>query len=159
MNYYSPQRVVASQKNPVLGYETRVPQGCPKTAMGWEISAPALHDLLTRLARDWGNPVMMITENGAAFADEGIEAGQVADHDRIDYLRGHLAEARRAIADGARLEGYFLWSLMDNFEWGFGYSRRFGITQVDFATQARRWKKSASWYQRVIASHGADLET
>jgi beta-glucosidase len=158
VNYYFPQRVVASQKNPVLGFETRLPRGCPTTAMGWEIEARGLSALLTRLKRDWGDPVMMITENGAAFPDDRVEGGQVADADRIDYLRAHLREARQAAAEGVRLEGYFLWSLMDNFEWAHGYSKRFGITRVDFATQSRTWKKSASWYQKVIATNGASLE-
>jgi beta-glucosidase len=155
VNYYFPQRVIASQEHAVLGFETRVPPECAKTAMGWEIHPRGLYDLLIRLKRDWGNPAMMITENGAAFADEQVKGGQVADVDRIDYVRSHLGEARRAIADGARLEGYFLWSLMDNFEWAYGYTKRFGITHVDFRTQARTWKKSASWYQGVIASNGA----
>ncbi len=158
VNYYFPQRVAASQKHSVLGCEARVPPGCPTSDMGWEINAPALHDLLVRLKRDWGDPVVMITENGAAFPDARFDGGQVDDRDRIDYLRSHLLEARRAASDGVRLEGYFLWSLMDNFEWGYGYSKRFGITRVDFATQARTWKKSASWYQRVIATGGASLE-
>jgi beta-glucosidase len=126
--------------------------------MGWEIHAGGLHDLLLRLKRDWGDRVMVITENGAAFPDTVLEGGRVADDDRIDYLRAHLLAARQAVADGARLEGYFLWSLLDNFEWAHGYSRRFGITRVDFATQARGWKKSASWYQAVIATNGRALE-
>jgi beta-glucosidase len=158
VNYYSPHRAAASRSHPILGFRTSVPRDCVKTAMGWEVYPRGLSDLLLRLKRDWGDPVLMITENGAACDEPPAAEGQVDDRDRIDYLRGHLREALRAMGEGARLEGYFLWSLMDNFEWAFGYSKRFGITRVDFATQARTWKKSASWYQRVIATRGAALE-
>ena len=157
VNYYFPTRALASRANPVLGCQARVPRDCEKTAMGWEVYPRGLSDLLTRLKRDWGDPVLMITENGAAYDDERMEGPQVADLDRIAYLRAHLREALAAIASGVRLEGYFLWSLMDNFEWACGYAKRFGITHVDYRTQARTWKKSASWYQGVIASNGADL--
>ena len=86
-----------------------------------------------------------------------VEDGQVQDDDRIDFIAAHLSEARRAIQDGVKLEGYFLWTLLDNFEWAYGFSKRFGITSVDFHTQARTWKKSAAWYRDVIASNGAGL--
>jgi beta-glucosidase len=158
VNYYFPQRVFASQAHAVLGFEKHVPADCEKTDMGWEVHPRGLRELLMRLKADYGNPALMITENGVACRDESREGGQVADFDRVDFIRSHLREARRAIADGARLEGYFLWSLLDNFEWAEGYSKRFGITRVDFKSQGRTWKKSASWYQRVIASNGAALE-
>jgi beta-glucosidase len=106
---------------------------------------------------DYGDPAIYITENGAAFEDQRVEKGQVQDDDRIGYLDGHLRAVRRAIGHGVKLQGYFLWSLLDNFEWGFGTSRRFGITHVDFATQARTWKKSAGWYRHVIATNGGVL--
>ncbi len=128
-----------------------------QTEMGWEVYPDGLEDLLLRLRDDYGDPALFITENGAAFKDQRVEKDQVQDDDRIEYLDGHLRAARRAIERGVKLQGYFLWSLLDNFEWSFGYRRRFGITHVDFATQARRWKKSAGWYQRVIASNGAVL--
>jgi beta-glucosidase len=158
VNYYSPLRVFASQAHSILGYEQHVPRDCEKTDMGWEVHPPGLYEVLMRLKAGYGNPVVMVTENGAAFRDESLEGGQVADFDRVGYIRSHLGEARRAIAGGAKLEGYFLWSLMDNFEWAEGYSKRFGITRVDFKSQGRTWKKSASWYQRVIGSNGAVLE-
>lgn len=157
VNYYSPQRVFATQARPVLGFQTRVPADCEKTVMGWEVYPRGLSELLIRLKRDWGDPALFVTENGIACADDVMEGRQVADHDRIAYLGAHLREARAAIAAGVRLGGYFLWSLMDNFEWAYGSGKRFGITHVDFGTQARTWKKSASWYQKVIASRGADL--
>jgi beta-glucosidase len=158
VNYYSPHRVAASQSHPVLGFRTAVPHDCGRTAMGWEIYPRGLFDLLLRLKRDWGDPLLMITENGAAFEDLALSGGQVDDSDRIDYLRGHLREALSAIGAGVRLAGYFLWSLMDNFEWAYGYSKRFGITHVEFRTMGRTWKKSAGWYQSVIATRGAALE-
>jgi beta-glucosidase len=111
--------------------------------------------MLIRLRNDYADPVLMVTENGAAFPDRITENGQVQDHDRIEYLASHLAEARHALDHGVKLQGYFLWSLMDNFEWSMGFSKRFGITHVDYHTQVRTWKKSASWYQSVIATNGA----
>jgi len=158
VNYYFPQRAAASQKHAVLGFENCTPRDCKKTEMGWEVHPRGLHELLMRLKADYGNPAMMVTENGIACRDESREGEQIADFDRVEFIRSHLREARRAIADGAKLEGYFVWSLMDNFEWAAGYSKRFGITHVDYRTQGRTWKKSAGWYQRVIGANGAVLE-
>ena len=93
----------------------------------------------------------------AAFADDVVERGIVQDDTRIDYIGDHLREARRAIGHGVKLEAYFVWSLMDNFEWSMGYGKRFGITHVDYRTLARTWKKSAHWYQSVVASNGGVL--
>jgi beta-glucosidase len=155
VNYYFPLRVFRTDRHhPILGYQTVVPPGSSSTEMEWEVYPPGLADILTRVAADYGNPEMYITENGAACRDDRVSGGQVQDDDRIAYLRDHLRECSRAIGHGVNLKGYFLWSLMDNFEWSFGYSRRFGITHVDFKTQGRTWKKSASWYQRVIAAGG-----
>lgn len=125
--------------------------------MGWEIFPEGLYDLLLRLKKDYGDRPLMITENGAAFADKVTERGQVQDDDRIDYIRTHLEQALRAIHAGVKLEGYFLWTLLDNFEWAFGFTKKFGITSVDRHTQARTWKKSASWYQKVVATNGRAL--
>jgi beta-glucosidase len=157
VNYYFPQRVYASDGGGILGYEEGVRKDCKRTAMGWEVSAPDLHDLLVRIHNDYSGPTLMITENGAAFDDSLVESGIVQDDDRIEYLGQHLREARRAIAHGAKLEGYFLWSLMDNFEWSKGFGKRFGITHVDYASLGRTWKKSARWYQSVIGSNGSVL--
>jgi beta-glucosidase len=157
VNYYFPERVCANDRGGVLGIEFGVPKDSPKTDMGWEVYPEGLYDLLMRLKNDYGNPALFITENGAAYADRVVSKGQVQDDDRIDYLASHLREARRAIEHGVKLQGYFLWSLMDNFEWGFGFSKRFGITHVDYRTQARTWKKSGSWYQLVIATNGGSL--
>jgi beta-glucosidase len=157
VNYYFPLRVRASGAHRVLGFESAVPDGCPLTEMGWEVFPEGLFDLLAWLKREYRDPAMMITENGAAYRDERMSDSQVADDDRIEYLGSHLREARRAIQAGVRLEGYYVWTLLDNFEWAFGLSRRFGITHVDFRTQARTWKKSANWYQTVIATNGTAL--
>jgi beta-glucosidase len=156
VNYYFPKRAYADDHG-VLGFQFAQLKDSPKTDMGWEVCPEGLCDLLIRLKNDYGNPALMITENGAAYPDRIVEKGQVQDHDRIEYLAAHLRECRRAIEHGVKLQGYFLWTLMDNFEWGYGYSKRFGITHVDYRTQARTWKKSASWYQSVIASNGASL--
>ncbi|MCX7030868.1 MAG: GH1 family beta-glucosidase [Spirochaetes bacterium] len=157
VNYYFPQRVYASDAGGLLGYESGRLEDRQRTEMDWEVHPDGLYDLLLRLKGDYGDPAIFITENGAAFKDQRVEKGQVQDDDRIGYLDGHIRAARRAIERGVKLQGYFLWSLLDNFEWSFGYRQRFGITHVDFATQARTWKKSAGWYQRVIATNGGAL--
>jgi beta-glucosidase len=97
---------------------------------------------------------MLVTENGAAFDDAPDALGQVRDERRIAFLRDHIAAAREAVSAGVPLEGYLIWSLLDNFEWAEGYSRRFGVVHVDFATQRRVPKASARWYSEVIRSHG-----
>ena len=92
----------------------------------------------------------MITENGAAYADQVDAEGRVRDTDRIAYLDSHIDAVRRAVAAGVDVRGYFVWSLLDNFEWAHGYSKRFGIVHVDYATGARTWKDSASWYRDLV---------
>jgi beta-glucosidase len=135
-------------------YELEPPRGDVEvTDMGWEVFPEGLHAILTRLDREYGRPAIYITENGAAYPDPPPEGGgPIEDDDRIGYLRGHLRQARRAIQDGVDLRGYFLWSLMDNFEWAHGYSKRFGILRTDYATLRRQWKKSAFWYRDVVRS-------
>ncbi|OLR94364.1 GH1 family beta-glucosidase [Actinokineospora bangkokensis] len=128
------------------------PRGLPVTAAGWEIRAEGLRDLLVDLDRGYPGVTWYVTENGAAF-DDRVEAGQVFDHDRRDYLEGHLRAAHAAIAAGVDLRGYFAWSLLDNFEWAEGYAKRFGIVHVDYATQARAVKLSGRWYAKVAAEN------
>jgi beta-glucosidase len=118
--------------------------------MGWPIGADGLVDLLTRLARDYPAVPLIITENGAAFDDEVVD-GQIQDARRVEYLRGHLGAALAAIGAGVDLRGYLAWSLLDNYEWAHGYSKRFGLVHVDYATQRRTPKRSALWYRDVIA--------
>jgi beta-glucosidase len=127
-----------------------VKQPGPYTEMGWSIDATGLTELLLRLRDDHPDVPLMITENGAAFDDRLDADGRVRDQRRIDYLRDHVAAVGRAMEQGADVRGYFVWSLLDNYEWAYGYSKRFGIVHVDYATQARTWKESAHWYRDQI---------
>ncbi|MFD7441412.1 GH1 family beta-glucosidase [Streptomyces sp. NPDC059909] len=119
------------------------------TEMGWSIDPTGLYDLLLRYTREAPGLPLMITENGAAYPDKPAADGSVHDPERIRYLHGHLSAVHRAIADGADVRGYFLWSLMDNFEWAYGYAKRFGAVYVDYDTQARTPKSSAHWYGQL----------
>jgi beta-glucosidase len=134
----------------VHGNIVRVPES-EYTEMDWEVHAPAFKRLLLRLAREYHLPPIYITENGAAFVDELNSDGRVHDPRRLSYLREHLTSVREAMAEGADIRGYFVWSLLDNFEWAMGYSKRFGITYVDYPTQQRTLKDSGEWYSQVIA--------
>ncbi|MEV6317953.1 GH1 family beta-glucosidase [Streptomyces sp. NPDC051776] len=119
------------------------------TAMEWSVDPTGLYDLLMRFTREVPRLPLLITENGAAYEDKPDADGVVQDPERIAYLHAHLSAAHRAIADGADLRGYFLWSFLDNFEWAYGYEKRFGAVHVDYATQARTPKSSARWYADV----------
>ena len=107
-----------------------------------------------RLHTDYTIPEIYITENGAAFADEVSEDGKVHDPRRVHYLREHLLKAHEAMTAGVPLKGYFVWSLLDNFEWALGYSQRFGVVYMDYTTQQRIIKDSGLWYRDVIARNG-----
>ena len=124
--------------------------GSETTAMGWEVHPQGLTELLCRIHRDYRLPPVYIMENGAAF-DDRPQDGRVRDTDRVRYLRTHLAALRAAVDAGVDVRGYFVWSLLDNFEWAEGYAKRFGIVYVDYATQARTPKDSALWYRRFVA--------
>ncbi|SDZ43222.1 GH1 family beta-glucosidase [Herbiconiux ginsengi] len=133
-----------------------LPQEGPYTAMGWNIDPSGLLELLLALHEEFPSQPLMITENGAAFEDvvsfDGIDgAPRVHDPLRVDYLQRHFTAAHRALAQGVDLRGYQVWSLLDNFEWGYGYSKRFGIIRVDYDTQERILKDSALWLRRLIA--------
>jgi beta-glucosidase len=126
----------------------------PYTDMGWPITPVGLEDLLVRISVDWPEiKEIVISENGAAYDDEPNESGDVEDTRRIDYLVSHLDSAARAIKRGAPLTGYYAWSLMDNFEWAEGYSKRFGIIHVDFTTLKRTIKNSGKTYAGIIAAN------
>jgi len=128
-----------------------VPGPLPKTQMGWEIYPDGLHHFLTRLARDYvGQMPIMVTENGMANADL-VEDGTVTDRIREDFLFAHLAATRRAIVDGVNVQGFFYWSLLDNYEWAEGYEKRFGLVHVDFDTLARQPKSSYHALARALA--------
>jgi beta-glucosidase len=156
VNYYS-RAVVRALPGSFLGYTSAHPDG-EYTAMDWEVYPQGLTDLLVRLAKDYGSPKMYITENGCAYEDVLTADGRVHDAKRIDYLAAHFAAAHRAIEQGVHLKGYFVWSLLDNFEWAYGYSRRFGITYVDYETQMRILKDSARFYASVIAENGVEAQ-
>lgn len=123
------------------------------TAMGWSIDPSGLYDLITATARANPGLPLLVTENGAAFDDTLGPDGTVHDPQRIAYLHAHLTAVHRAIADGADVRGYFLWSLLDNFEWSYGYRKRFGAVYVDYPTQRRIPKSSAAWYARTIRAN------
>ena len=132
----------------------QVPQDGPLTAMGWLIAPETFTALLERVHRDYPGVPIVITENGAAFGDALGPDGVVHDADRIDYLRGHIGAVHDAIERGVDVRGYYAWSLMDNFEWAFGLSRRFGIVHVDYDSLVRTPKDSFHWYRGVIAANG-----
>lgn len=123
------------------------------TEMGWEVYPKGLEEVLLWLHRNYAPPKIYITENGCAIADEPDEEGHVVDAPREKYLREHLASCHAALEKGVPLEGYFVWSLLDNFEWAYGYTKRFGITWVDFETQRRVLKGSARFYQGVVQTN------
>ena len=128
---------------------------CRTTSMGWEIYPQGLTEIVNWVHGRYGRLPLYITENGAAFDDSLLPNGAVDDTLRVEYLKAHLLAARQAICDGVDLRGYFVWSLLDNFEWQFGFTKRFGIVYVDYPTQRRIPKLSARYYAKVIRSNGA----
>jgi beta-glucosidase len=153
INYYT-RSIARSQTVPEAANEpVEVTPNPHPTEMGWEVYPEGLYDLLTRVHKDYNFPALYITENGAAYPDELSGADTVDDPLRVAYLQSHFESAARAIADGVPLKGYFVWSLMDNFEWAFGYTKRFGIVYVDFPTQRRILKSSAKWYAQVVGAN------
>ena len=129
LNYYEPEFVRYDKDAEFVGINNEL-TNYERTEMNW-IVEPGLYDLLVRLDRDYGKPNLFVSENGAAFKDVESD-GSIRDDRRINYVREHLLACNKAIQDGVNLKGYFLWSFMDNFEWSFGYSKRFGIVHVDF---------------------------
>ena len=157
INYYTRSVTAAGDSYPLKTRVVRQPQGT-YTETGWEVFPQGLTDLLLWFRETYGALPVYITENGAAFFDPPVaEGGRVRDPLRTDYLRKHLAAIHDAIAAGVDVRGYMAWSLLDNLEWSLGYSKRFGIVHVDYATQQRTPKDSARWYADVIASHGRTL--
>jgi beta-glucosidase len=125
------------------------------TEMDWEVYPEGIYNLLGRLYFDYNFPAFYITENGAAFKDEVVDE-QVDDPGRLSYIKRHLEQVHRAIEVSVPVKGYFVWSLMDNFEWAFGYSKRFGLIYVDYGTQQRIPKSSAKWYGQVIRANAVE---
>lgn len=155
VNYYTRQ-IVQHDKNAPFGFGSIRNPGAEYTAKDWEVFPRGLYDLLRRIDHDYGAPPMYITENGCAYVDKVDARGKIQDDQRIAYLRAHFQQAHRLIQDGVDLQGYFVWSLLDNFEWAMGYSERFGIVYVDYETLERIPKASARWYQDVIAENGPE---
>jgi beta-glucosidase len=137
-------------------YEVVPARGVEHTTMGWEVYPQGLRELLVRLHKEYAVPRIYVTENGAAFADAMSADGRVHDPRRLNFLHDYLEQAQAAIGEGAPLAGYFVWSLMDNFEWAQGYSQRFGIVYVDYPTQQRIIKDSGYWYRDTIAKQDID---
>ena len=131
--------------------------GSSYTAMGWEVAPWALRGLLTRIYNEYDKPVLYVTENGASY-DDAIEGERVADTQRLDYIREHVRQVALTIKAGVPIRGYFAWSLMDNFEWAEGYTRRFGIVYVDFATQKRTIKDSGHWFAEAAKQNRVSLK-
>ena len=164
VNYYNPTRIAAPSP-PVAGVSpfagAQLPfvelpvEGYPLTDFGWPVVPEGLGELLVTLADDYAGvlPPVYITESGCAYDEAPDATGRVRDERRIDYLDGHLRAVARAIEAGVDVRGYFVWSILDNFEWAEGYTKRFGLVHVDYETQARTPRDSYAWYARVIAEH------
>ena len=162
VNFYAPNYVGVArpdgeprrgEKPGEPGFMQVRPAGTQVTSTGWIVEPSSLYDLMTRLRDEAPGLPLYITENGSAWHDYVTQDGAVHDEERTSYLRGHLAALHRAIADGADVRGYFAWSLMDNFEWAEGYSKRFGLTFVDFGTQKRILKDSGKFYAEVVRAN------
>lgn len=154
VNFYAPQRV-AADANSLVGLRLADPPAdAETTAMGWEVEPDALEELLRSLSSDPDVPPLVVTENGAAYPDRPGPDGYVEDPARVTYLRRHVAAVQRARAAGARVFGYFAWTLLDNFEWAEGYRRRFGLVRVDFETQRRTPKASFDAYAAIVRDGG-----
>jgi beta-glucosidase len=157
VNYYAPLNVEAGRSEAmpaVLEATARVPTGVETTAMGWGIQPDGLTELVLRLHEDYAGVVMYITENGAAFPDYPDPEGRVMDPERIAFLDAHLRALHAAIGRGVDVRGYLVWTIIDNFEWAEGYSKRFGLVYVHYPTLERIPKQSARWYREVIHRNG-----
>ncbi len=151
VNYYAPM-YQRPDPNGLLGTNWgAIPAGMPTTGMEWPIDPTGLTEILAELRDNYGNPRVYITENGAFFPDSPDANGRVDDAQRISYLHAHIATAHHAIAMGVNLHGYFIWSLIDNWEWAHGFSATFGLARLDRATLARSPKASYDWYARVAS--------
>jgi beta-glucosidase len=165
VNYYMRHTVVDGRRNSELTTAMRfssvdaatiLPPGVETTAMGWPVESDGLTELLVRLHEEYTRGPIYITENGRAVYDYVNPEGEVNDEERVAYLDDHFRAAHAAIQQGVNLRGYMVWSLLDNFEWALGYSKRFGIVFVDYGTQSRIPKMSASWYKGVIERNGLE---
>lgn len=156
LNYYNDFYVANDPEKWPLGFRIVNPPHIPVNDREWPVTEGGFTDMLMRLTREYGVKRILVTENGTSFHDVVSLDGQVQDGARCDYLRRHLRAMHRAMELGAPVEGYFLWSLYDNFEWACGYGSRFGMVYIDFATQKRIVKQSGLWYSDVIAQNAVE---
>ena len=149
VNFYSRQTVAADQNSKPLPIRSVNRENVKRTAMNWEVHPQAFEEILLRISKEYSPKAIYITENGSAWNDEVIN-GEIIDDERIDYLVRHLDAMRSARDRGAPILGYFAWSFLDNFEWAYGYEKRFGLIYVDYKTQKRTPKKSAFFYRQLL---------
>ena len=154
INYYNPTRVAAAPGDAPLPFDMVPIEGVPTTAFGWPVVPGGLRDLLVDLRDRYAAalPPIHITESGCSTSDEVTPDGRIHDSARIDYLDAHLRALHQAITEGVDVRGYFVWSLLDNFEWAEGYSQRFGLVRVDFDSQLRTPKDSFAWLRAALAA-------
>lgn len=151
LNFYFPTRVSAEGGQPYRPVTKAAPDVKTTRMPGWEIHPPIAEHVLTQFSRRYPKLPLYVTENGAAFDDPAPDAnGIIQDPERLDYIRAHMRSGLKAIEKGVDLRGWYVWSLMDNFEWRFGYGKRFGIVGVDYGTFERRMKASGEWYKSLI---------
>lgn len=153
INLYSRAVVAHAPQDANLGArEVRI-DNAERSKFGWEVYPDAIHQVITRIWNDYQKPIY-ITENGASYDDEVDARGAVNDPQRVSFLQRYIGQVGRAVEEGADVRGYHVWSLLDNFEWTFGYSQRFGIVYVDYPTQKRTAKSSGRWYADAIKNNG-----
>jgi beta-glucosidase len=155
LNYYFRQKIAADPTVATLGFRQVPVEGATTTALDWEVHPAGLEEMLLRLTKDYDAPALYVTENGSAWTDEADANGYVADHERTAYLLDHVDAVAEAVAQGAPVRGYFAWTLLDNFEWAYGYRPRFGLAHVDYATQRRVLKLSGETYRDLIGRNRA----
>ncbi|MFF5626877.1 GH1 family beta-glucosidase [Microbacterium sp. NPDC012755] len=157
INYYARAVLSADDEVVVTGARELQPEGV-YTAMGWEVHAQGLSDIISRTHELYAPPAIYVTENGSAWDDEVSAAGDIIDTERVEYLLGHLNEAARCAHGAIPFLGYFAWSLLDNFEWAEGYTKRFGLVHVDYESQTRTLKQSGLTYQAILEAHRASID-
>jgi len=154
VNYYSRWVVKDDSRKRILKLSFLKPDQAEYTDMDWEVYPQGIYEVLKKVQNDYSPRAIYITENGVAFLDKLDKEAKVKDDQRISYLKEHISFVHKAIEEGIKLKGYFVWSLMDNFEWTYGYSKRFGLIYVDYPTQKRIFKESAYWYKKIIENNG-----
>jgi beta-glucosidase len=155
INHYTPTRIRRT-KMPIPGFAPVDPKGPNITEMGWEVNPDAFYDLLTWVRNEYNNPNILITENGSAYHDT-VENGKVNDPERIAYYKGYLNALHRAMREGSKVNGYFVWTLLDNFEWAFGNTKRFGLYHTVYDTQERILKESGKWFANLVQNKSFDV--